>query len=153
MPRRRQLLGETGGVAIDHVDARVVGELPLEVTREGGIQFEEEQLRIGIHPGGQFARVDAFARTELGDCPRLAEIHLARDPLHKRLGAGDDGSDLKRLLQKPLEKQCAHKVANSEPRAPPLSSNDLVGPRPIAPENFVCRWRGNVLPPELPTLA
>ena len=64
MPRRRQLLGETGGVAIDHVDARIIGELPFEIAREGGIQFEEEQLRIGIHPARQFARVDAFARTD-----------------------------------------------------------------------------------------
>src|SRR4030095_7217945 len=58
-----QLLGETGCVAIDHVDARVVGELPFEVTREGRVEFEEEQLRISIHPGRQFARMDAFAGT------------------------------------------------------------------------------------------
>jgi len=113
-----QLLGETGCVAIDHVDARVVGELPFEITREGRVEFEEEQLRISIHPGRQFARVDAFAGTELSNGAPLTEIDLARDPLHERFGAGDDGSDLKRFLQKPLEKQCAHKVANSEPRAP-----------------------------------
>ena len=29
-----QLLGEAGGVAIDDVDARIVGKLPLEVARE-----------------------------------------------------------------------------------------------------------------------
>ena len=67
MPRRAQFLGEAGGVAIDHVDPRIVGELPLEVAREGGVEFEKEELRIGVHPAGQFARVDAFAGTVLGD--------------------------------------------------------------------------------------
>ena len=51
MPRRAQFLGETGGVAIDDVDPRIVGKLPFEIARKGGIQFEEEQLRIR-HPSG-----------------------------------------------------------------------------------------------------
>ena len=70
MPRSAEFLGQTGRVAVDHVDARVAGELPFEVTRESGIQFEKKQLRVATHPGCQFARVNAFARTKLGDRPR-----------------------------------------------------------------------------------
>ena len=145
----RELLGETGGVAIDDVDARIIGELPLEVARKGGIEFEEEQLRIGIHPRGQLARMDAFARTVLGDYARLAEIHLARHPLHKRLGAGDDGGDLKRLLQKPFEKQCAHKVANSEPRVPRCPATISWPREPIARISSPAGSSGRLRPADL----
>src|SRR5437763_8715250 len=73
-----------------------------------------------------------FPRAVFGDDARLGEIHFARDPLYKRLRTGDDGGDLKRFLQKPLEKQCAHKVANSEPRVPrcpaTISPDGLSGP-------------------------
>ena len=93
-----QFLGETGGVAIDHMDARIVGELPFEIARERGIQFEEKQLRIRPHPAAQSR---ANGRLRPGRTRRsrgLAEIDLARDSFDERLGAGDDRSDLKRPL-------------------------------------------------------
>jgi len=111
-----KLFRQTGRVAINDVNARIIGELALEIARESGIEFEKKKLRIGAHARRQLARVNSFPRSILGDRAGLAEIHFARHSLHERLGAGDDGGDLKRLLQKPLKKQCAHKVANSEPR-------------------------------------
>jgi hypothetical protein len=51
----------------------------------------------------------SFTGSVFGDDSRLAEIHFARHPINERLGAGDDRGDLKRLLQKPFEKQGAHK--------------------------------------------
>src|SRR5215471_11887179 len=71
-----------------------------------------------------------FAWTVLGDNAGPAEIDLARDAFNECSGAGYDGRNLKRFLQKPFEKQCAHKVANSEPQPPrcPVISSEWPGP-------------------------
>jgi len=81
---------KSGGIAIDHMHARIVGKLPFQITGKCAVQFKEKQLRIPIHARGQFARMNALARTIFGDCARPAEIHFARDPLDQGLGAGDD---------------------------------------------------------------
>ena len=78
MPRRRSSSGRVAASRIDHVNARIIGELPFEIARKSRIQFEEEQLANPAHPAGNLAGVDSFARTVLGDDARSAEIHFAR---------------------------------------------------------------------------
>src|SRR5213596_1294192 len=53
--------------------------------------------------------MDPFARSVFRDDPRLAEVDLARDFFHERLGTRDDGGDLKGTLEKSLKKQGAHR--------------------------------------------
>ena len=37
-----QFLGKTGRIAIDDVDTRIIGKLPLEIAGKGGIEFEKK---------------------------------------------------------------------------------------------------------------
>src|SRR5215217_2387344 len=85
-----------------------------------------------MHPARDFARVDSFPGTVLGQDPRLSEINFACDAFHERFGTGDDGSDLERPLQKSLEKQNAHEGANSQlPLSPCPVRMSLAGRRKI----------------------
>ena len=71
--RRSQFTrSESRGICIDHVHARIIGELPAEIAGKGGIQFEQKQLRIRPHPARNLARMHPFARAVLGNDPRPA---------------------------------------------------------------------------------
>src|SRR5712691_3980055 len=95
---------------MNHVHAPIAGKLPFEIAGEGAIEFKKKKMRIPAHPSRDFARVHPFAGTVLGDHAWTAEIHLAGDPLDQRFGARNNGSDLKRSLQKALEEQHTHKM-------------------------------------------
>ena len=53
-----------------------------------------------------------FARTVLGNDTGAGEINLGGDAVNQRLGAGNNGGDLKRTLQKSPEEQNAHEGPN-----------------------------------------
>jgi hypothetical protein len=94
------------------VDAWVAGKLSAQIARKRGIEFEEQKFGIRAHAASDFARMDAFTRAVFGDDTGAAKIDLIGDAFDQRLGTGDNGSDLKRPLQKSLKEQNAHEVAN-----------------------------------------
>src|ERR1700746_1485875 len=67
-------------------------------------------MRIRTHPSCNLARMHSFTRPVLGDRAWLAKIHLVGDTFDQRLRTGDDRRNLKRPLQKLLEKQGTHKT-------------------------------------------
>ena len=95
---------------MNHVHACIAGKLTFEVARERPIHLEEKQLRIRTHSSRDLPRMHPLARPVLGDHARLAQVHLAGDAFHERLGAGDDRGDLKWSLQETLKKQCTHEM-------------------------------------------
>jgi hypothetical protein len=52
----------------------------------------------------------SFAGPVLGDYAWLAEIYLAGDTFHQRLGTGHDRCNLKRSFQELFEKQGTHET-------------------------------------------
>src|SRR3984893_9250797 len=111
-PAPLQLRRQSGRIQIDYVDARIIGELPLEIARECGIEFKEQQLRVGSHPARDRARVHAFARSVLSNHARTFEVDLTRNALNQRFRTGDNGGDLPGALEESLEKQRAHRSRN-----------------------------------------
>src|SRR4029453_17810836 len=97
-------------IAMDPVHARIACKLSFQRTRERGIELEQKQMRILTHPARDLARVHAFARAVLSDHARLAQIHFAGNAFYQRFRAGNDRGDLKRALQKSLEKQNTHEM-------------------------------------------
>src|SRR6266481_4480683 len=97
-------------VTMDYMNTWIICKLSLQITRERRIQLKQEQMRIRSHPSRDFARVHAFTRPVLGDDAWPREIHLTGDAFHHRSRAGNNGGDLKRTLQAPLEKKCAHGI-------------------------------------------
>ena len=61
MPAAPQFLGQTGRIAIDDVDPRIIGKLAFEIARKGGVEFEEKQLGVR-HPSGRPARGNELLR-------------------------------------------------------------------------------------------
>jgi hypothetical protein len=108
----RQFIREGSGIGMENLDTGIAGKLPAQIARKRGIEFEEQKFRIRAHAAGDLARMDAFARSVFGDDPGTSEIDLVGDAFDQGLGAGNNGSDLKRPLQKSLKEQNAHEVAN-----------------------------------------
>ena len=151
MPRSASSSGRLRGVAVDHVDARVADELPFEVTRESGIQFEEEQLRVATHPALPVSRECTPSPGPYSAIARgwLKSILLAtRSTSALELGMME--AILKRPLQKPLKKQHAHKVANTEPRRRHCPATISQVHDRLRRKISFAAWRENVLAPELP---
>jgi hypothetical protein len=107
-----EFLRQSGGIGVDYVDARIIGKLPAEIARKCRIEFEQEQLGTGMHAARDLARMHALPRTVLSDDSWAAEIDFSRNSLDKRLRAGNNGGDLEWPLQKSLEEQDIHEVAN-----------------------------------------
>ena len=93
-----------------HVTRAVAGKLPFQIARESAIQFEQEQVSNPDTSAVQSRANAHLPRPVLGNHTWLAEIHLAGDAFHQRLGTGDDGGDLKRSFQKLFEKQGNHET-------------------------------------------
>jgi hypothetical protein len=94
------------------MDPGIACELPVQILREMGIQFEKKKMRCGMHAAHNFAGMDALAGAIFRDQARPTQIHPPSHPIDKRLGAGNDGGDLKWPLQESLKEQDAHGVAN-----------------------------------------
>jgi hypothetical protein len=107
-----QFIRQRSGIGMENVDACIAGKLSAQIARKRGIEFEEQEFGIRAHAASDFARMDAFARSVFGDDTGTIEIDFSGHAFHQRLGTGDNGSDLKGPLQKSLEEQNAHEVAN-----------------------------------------
>src|SRR6266481_2167187 len=89
-----QLVRQGGCIAMDHMDARIAGKLPLQRARERRVELKQEQMRIWCHPPRDLTRVHAFARTVFRNHAQLSEIHFARDAFHQRLRTWNNRRDL-----------------------------------------------------------
>src|SRR4030095_16947562 len=105
-----------GGV-VEHVNARIVPELSLQIARESGIDLEQQKLAVRTHPPGDLARMNAFARAVFGAHLCALEIDFVGHPFNQSLRAGHNGGDLERAFQESLEEKGAHRKTNSHPHA------------------------------------
>src|SRR2546422_9828334 len=101
----RALVGQGGRIRMENMHARVVRKLPAEIARKSSIEFEEQEFRVRPQAARDFARMHTLARSVLGDDARTTKIYFVRHALDQRLGARDNGSDLKWALQKSFKEQ------------------------------------------------
>src|SRR6185295_7788900 len=85
-----QFVGQRGSVGVENVNAMIIGKLPAEIAREGGIEFEQEQLRIPAHATNDLARMYTFTRTVFGNDTGAGEINFGGDAVNQRLGTGNN---------------------------------------------------------------
>ena len=99
-----EFVGDLVRSGIDDMDAGVVAKLAPEVAGQLGVEFEHQEGGVPVHLARDLAGVTALPRAVFHDYPRLGKIELAGDPADQLLGTRDDGSDLQRTGQEPLEK-------------------------------------------------
>jgi hypothetical protein len=97
------------GLAMDDLDACVIGEGCLEMGREVGIELDQQEFGASRQAPQELAAVHPLTGAELDDSPRRREIEALGDALDERAQAWNDGGDLKGAFTEAFQEQKAHR--------------------------------------------
>jgi hypothetical protein len=103
-----QLARQMGRIIIDHVNTRIIHELPFQVARKCRIEFKKQQLGIGMHSARNLAGMNADAGAVFGNDSSIFKINLVGDALDQRLRTWNDRRNLERSLQESFKKENTH---------------------------------------------